>query len=102
MAVLDQDNFSNISWHSERNAGPAAPSVGQHEADTITEYSAGSGTEAGRSRGDSGLEHGHSGEILDCVVSDPHKENDGTKDAYVSYLITTNVSLPSISPALCT
>lgn len=28
---------------------------------------------------------------LDCTVERPQKENDGTKDAYVSYLITTNV-----------
>lgn len=29
--------------------------------------------------------------ILECTVDMPLKENDGTKDAYVSYLITTNV-----------
>lgn len=29
---------------------------------------------------------------LDCTVSSPQKENDGTKDAYVSYLVTTHVS----------
>lgn len=28
---------------------------------------------------------------LDCKVDTPLKENDGTKDAYVSYLVTTNV-----------
>ena len=30
---------------------------------------------------------------LDCSVGSPLKESDGTKDAYVSYLITTHVSL---------
>lgn len=30
---------------------------------------------------------------LDCTVDAPQKENDGTKDAYVSYKITTNVRL---------
>lgn len=29
--------------------------------------------------------------ILDCIVDSPSKENDGTKDAYVSYKITTHV-----------
>ena len=29
---------------------------------------------------------------LDCTVDKPLKENDGTKDAYVSYLVTTQVS----------
>ena len=30
-------------------------------------------------------------EVLDCVVSEPLKENEGSKDTFVSYLITTNV-----------
>lgn len=30
---------------------------------------------------------------LDCNVNSPLKENDGTKDAYVSYLVTTQVCL---------
>ena len=29
--------------------------------------------------------------ILECTVDTPLKENDGTKDAYVSYLISTHV-----------
>lgn len=28
---------------------------------------------------------------LDCTVDSPMKENDGTKDAYVSYKVTTHV-----------
>jgi sorting nexin-4 len=31
--------------------------------------------------------------VLECSVDSPLKENDGTKDAYVSYLITTTVGL---------
>lgn len=30
---------------------------------------------------------------LECTVEAPLKENDGTKDAYVSYLVTTHVCL---------
>lgn len=98
MAVIDQDNFSNISWHSEQNGGSTTASNAQavHHESNSPEY-ARSGPDDGRP-GDNaavGMEHDeldHSGgEILDCTVSDPHKENDGTKDAYVSYLITTNV-----------
>lgn len=29
---------------------------------------------------------------LDCKVDSPQKENEGTKDAFVSYLVTTHVS----------
>lgn len=35
--------------------------------------------------------------VLECTVSQPLKENDGSKDAYVSYLVTTNVSCSSRS-----
>ena len=28
---------------------------------------------------------------LECTVEAPLKENDGTKDAYISYLVTTHV-----------
>lgn len=32
--------------------------------------------------------------MLECTVDKPQKENDGTKDAYISYLVTTRVPLP--------
>lgn len=31
--------------------------------------------------------------VLECSVDSPLKENDGTKDAYVSYLVTTHVCI---------
>jgi sorting nexin-4 len=31
---------------------------------------------------------------LECVVDTPQTENQGTKDAFVSYLVTTDVSFP--------
>jgi hypothetical protein len=91
MAVLDQDNFSNISWHSEQNPDGAGPSTSASHDPNDPDYN-------GNRAGDEGHDDdGHSGgEILECVVSDPHKENDGTKDAYVSYLITTNVCYPKM------
>lgn len=100
MAVIDQDNFSNISWHSDQNGpgggsnsggydgqdeeganskaatAPPPPPPQQHEKDPTDLQQ---------------LDPGLGGEILECTVSDPHTENVGTKDAYVSYLITTNV-----------
>lgn len=35
---------------------------------------------------------------LECAVDKPQKELDGTKDAYVSYLVSTKASLPSYYP----
>ncbi|KAL9047041.1 MAG: hypothetical protein Q9214_000282 [Letrouitia sp. 1 TL-2023] len=37
---------------------------------------------------------------LDCTVTSPLKEHDGTKDAYVSYLVTTHVHEPA-NPGAC-
>ncbi|KAK3983944.1 putative sorting nexin-4 [Cladorrhinum sp. PSN332] len=88
MAVIDQDNFAEISWHSEQ-AGPstADPREFVHSPDLSRQSH-----DAGRSSSDKPRHSSHSGEILECTVKDPHKENDGTKDAYVSYLITTNTT----------
>ncbi len=102
MAVMDQDNFSNISWHSEQNPDPAGPST---SASTARDPAGNNGADHSKHRSDGHrtadhghLEGGHLGEVLECVVSEPHKENDGTKDAYVSYLITTHVSYTRPGP----
>jgi sorting nexin-4 len=41
-----------------------------------------------------GIEDG----VLECSVDTPLKENDGTKDAYISYRVTTHVGDPSLHP----
>lgn len=96
MAVIDQDNFSNISWHSQQNRDSAGPSTSAAHGPAQSPEFAPSRPDGNRTGGgdEASLDPGHAGgEILECIVSDPHKENDGTKDAYVSYMITTNVGL---------
>jgi sorting nexin-4 len=34
--------------------------------------------------------------LLECTVDRPQKELDGTKDAYISYLVSTRVILTNI------
>ncbi|KAI1282826.1 hypothetical protein F5Y07DRAFT_386083 [Xylaria sp. FL0933] len=93
MAVIDQDNFSNISWQIETNNGAEAAessaSMPNIEAEPPSSEDRHRGQELQRQ--DPGL----SGDILECTVSEPHKESDGTKDAFVSYLITTTSTFPS-------
>ncbi|KAI0390291.1 hypothetical protein F5Y17DRAFT_72224 [Xylariaceae sp. FL0594] len=91
MAVIDHDNFSSISWQSEGNTPIAEGSAPMPniEAEPPTHEDQQHGEE---------LEHqdpGLTGDILECTVSEPRKESDGTKDAFVSYLITTNSTFPS-------
>ncbi|KAF2969013.1 hypothetical protein GQX73_g4547 [Xylaria multiplex] len=93
MAVIDQDNFSNISWQIETNNGVGASepsaSMPNIEAEPPSTEDQHHGQDLQRQ--DPGL----SGDILECTVSEPRKESDGTKDAFVSYLITTNSTFPS-------
>lgn len=96
MAVIDQqDNFSSISWHSDQHGHPAGPAGSSAETPVY---------DAHRDDPENNTEHpeiqehperldpGLSGDILQCAVSEPRKESDGTKDAFVSYLVTTSVS----------
>ncbi len=97
MAAMDQDNFSSISWHSEQG-GAAASSSSAHQVSAALEE-AGSSKQPQRNVDVDMHELDPAGlgaELLDCTVSAPMKEGDGTKDAFISYLITTNVCLPCL------
>jgi sorting nexin-4 len=86
MAVIDQDNFSNISWHSEQAArGQSSSSAAE---DNVNDPAARNGHQDMDPELDPA---GLGAEVLDCVVSHPVKEGDGTKDAFVSYQISTHV-----------
>ncbi|ATY64244.1 vacuolar targeting protein Atg24 [Cordyceps militaris CM01] len=86
----EQDNFSSVSW-SEPTDGAAAMPPQQTGA---SDRDAGA---APPSTGKVGLPQDATGggHILDCTVGTPIKENDGSKDAFVSYLITTHSTFPS-------
>lgn len=96
MALMDQqDNFSSISWHSDHNNAGTSSSSASYDIQGHDDPSGGPQEQQQQER-EAEIEQlgpGLGGEILECTVSEPHKENDGTKDAYVSYMITTNVSL---------
>ncbi|KAK3394498.1 sorting nexin-4 [Podospora didyma] len=101
MAVIDDNSFSNLGLGP--GAGPSSASS-FHEPDN-SEYSRPEGSGRGGDDLNHRLEHaaaGHTGEILECIVSEPHKENDGTKDAYVSYMITTNTTFQTFQKPTAT
>lgn len=98
---MDNDDFANVSWQSDgstKGKGVDQASLASDQHRTISPTSMN-----GKSRGSS---HGVLGRnademdlaglgdaVLECTVTQPIKENDGTKDAYVSYLVTTNVRI---------
>lgn len=97
MAVVDQqDNFSNISWHSDSNQQPSGFSGRSDDGSPPPILDVEPPSAEDQRHGEQLLEEdpGMSGDVLECLVSEPRKESDGTKDAFVSYLVTTNVSIP--------
>ncbi|OTA99393.1 hypothetical protein M426DRAFT_67873 [Hypoxylon sp. CI-4A] len=96
MAVIDEDTFSTIPWNGANNASDVAGSSSGIEAEPPSVEDQHHGDDLARQ--DPGL----SGDILECSVSEPHKEQDGTKDAFVSYLVTTNSTFPSFQKSTFT
>lgn len=96
----DHADFDSVSWpHEPRQDGSQAPTVGPetHESTLPTRSVNGKRSMSEHSEPQAGeyadgVDLAGIGDgILECTVDSPLKENDGTKDAYVSYLITTHV-----------
>jgi len=98
---MENDDFANVSWQRDKPAQNASSGITSPISDT--EGGIGGGNSNGKRRG-SGGPLGRDADALDlagvgdatleCTVTTPIKENDGTKDAYVSYLVVTHVGSP--------
>lgn len=99
---MENDDFANVSWQSD------SPSKGKDTDTSVPRPEAERVSSAGSMNGKSRVSGGVLGQnadvmdlagvgdaTLECIVNTPIKENDGSKDAYVSYLVTTHVS-PSL------
>lgn len=95
---MDND-FDNISWGAEPDDDTSrSNTAGPSE---VGDRNFRPGSKGRRRISDTGNQAGRAADRvdlggigdgrLDCTIEQPLKENDGTKDAYVSYLITTNV-----------
>lgn len=107
---MDQhDDFDNVSWRHEPESDISRPTTSGTDAE---ESPATSHDANGKRRMSSAHENPQAGPladavdlagigdgVLECRVDSPLKENDGTKDAYISYLVTTQVSCP-VSPGV--
>lgn len=100
---MDEHNdFDSISWQREDAAqaeGSAAFEANlptRHVTDRRSE-SMSSEPQAGDQADNVDLAGIGRDGVLEVTVDAPLKENDGTKDAYVSYLVTTHVSFVSYS-----
>ena len=86
---MDND-FDNVTWATETDEQPE-PTTPEPRSSTSRDGRQTNAPPPARPAADevdlSGI---GSGELI-CTVSSPLKEGEGTKDAYVSYLITTEV-----------
>ena len=97
---MDTDDFDNVSWRNDQGSSSPPPTASSNNDSpsrnrtrdpSKRNLSQDPEVDTGADAVDlAGIgEHGK----LDCTVGTPMKENDGTKDAYVSYLVTTKVCL---------
>ena len=92
-----ENDFDSVSWEPESDSRPTTAKprssediYGSSSSGKRKASSSGSVPQAGNMADNvdlAGIGEGR----LDCQVDTPLKEHDGTKDAYVSYLVTTQV-----------
>ena len=102
---MENNDFDSISWGNDGESNEPSPGLSQRREDDAqprpTRRSSGKqraapfpDPQAGKNADPLDLAGVGEEGRLDCTVGSPQKENDGTKDAYVSYLVTTHVGLP--------
>ncbi|KAJ5172988.1 hypothetical protein N7492_005581 [Penicillium capsulatum] len=103
---MDQhDDFDNVSWRHEPDSDLSRPTTSGTDAEEPHRFDHDAN---GKRRMSSAHEEPQAGPladavdlagigdgVLECRVDSPLKENDGTKDAYISYLVTTSTDFKS-------
>ena len=92
--AMDQDHeiFADIEWN-QAHSGLVSPRSEDEGRPTGKRKDSQTPLQAGRNADEMDLVRVGTA-TLECTVTQPIKENDGTKDAYVSYLVTTHVRRP--------
>ncbi|KAI9932854.1 intercellular trafficking and secretion [Aspergillus wentii] len=103
---MDQhDDFDSVSWRHDPDSDLSRPTTSGTDAEDEHAFNH---DVNGKRRMSSAHEEPQAGPLadavdlagigdgeLECRVDTPLKENDGTKDAYISYLVTTNTDFKS-------
>ena len=93
---MDND-FDSVSWKDEHDDDGLEGITGESSTavhDINGKRRASSGGHVDTPDDEHGDIAGFEDGVLECTVGAPLKENDGTKDAYISYLVTTHVRHP--------
>lgn len=93
---MDHADFDDVTWKTDQSSdsrpsteGPTSPE-GNRNALRTPGNGLSAQNQVGRDADPLDLA-GTNGGTIECTVTAPMKENDGTKDAYMSYLVTTTV-----------
>lgn len=97
---MDQDDFDSITWRNdaqrnnqqEEEVSASADAANKQPSNINGKRKARSSTPQAGRQADSVDLAGVDDGILECSVGHPQKESDGTKDAFISYQVTTIVS----------
>jgi sorting nexin-4 len=99
---MDHDDFDSVSWRHGPDSDVSRPTTSgtdteeppesRHDPNGKRRMSSASETPQAGPHADALDLAGIGDGVLECRVESPMKENEGTKDAYISYLVTTNVS----------
>lgn len=103
---MDSNDFDSVSWRNEPENEPSRPPISR--AGESGGHDSRPGANGKRRVSSASLQAGHHADAVDlagvgdgrleCTVDSPQKESDGTKDAYVSYLVTIHVR-PFLDPS---
>jgi len=111
MGGMADENFADVEWNQNHAQDTNSPpgddlqpgGLGKRKNSSIAAMKSTQGSsdklQAGRNADAMDLAGvGHS--TMECTVTHPLKENDGSKDAYVSYEVITRVCTSTYSPKL--
>lgn len=104
---MDKDDFDSVSWRHGPDSDSSRPTTSGIDAEESHESrhdpngkrrmsSASEAPQAGPHADALDLA-GIGDGVLECRVDTPMKENDGTKDVYISYLVSTHVSVRGVT-----
>lgn len=99
---MDQhDDFDSVSWRHDPDSDLSRPTTSGTDTEEQEPYTHDVNGKRRMSNAEESPQAGPLADavdlagigdgVLECRVDSPLKENDGTKDAYISYLVTTTV-----------
>lgn len=100
---MDHSDFDSVSWRNDADSDPSRPNTSHTDTDEPERSSQDVNGKRRMSSTDNPSPPAHDDDeglaalegTLECTVDTPLKENEGTKDVFISYLVTTHVGSSS-------